>query len=523
MGRARSSANGYRSIFEVCMADRIFFSLSLCLLLLGISCSNSKEARGKAVYGTKCASCHWLPDIQDLPKRLWKDAVLPEMGARMGIRDSTYDPYKGYSFEQQYAMIQSGVYGVAPSISKDDWNMLVDYIVSNAPDSLRQNNERLRAKRLTQFLPHPVTVDSAKGSLITFAEFDPKKGKMVIADIRGNVFEYGPVKEEMEQRFALGKAITAFSETDSIAYLTSIGILDPSEIPAGKISIYQNGLGEQMPFDFHRPVHTLVHDFNQNGTNEIVVCEFGNLTGQLSLLIQKKDTTFEKKVLLNRPGTLRTVVRDMDGNGKDDIIVMTAQGDEGISILYQHGNLDFRAEQVIRFSPLYGSSWFEVLDYDGDDDQDIITVHGDNGDKTPVLKPYHGLRIHLNDGKNHFSEVFFYPFHGATRSVSRDFDQDGDIDIAVISTFPDYNVRPVPSFVYLENKDSADFSFEPFSLPKNISGRWFLMDAGDVDNDGDDDIVLTCFTYSFTPLPEDLSKSWRESDIDMVILENGVR
>jgi len=92
--------------------------------------------------------------------------------------------------------------------------------------------------------------------------------------------------------------------------------------------------------------------------------------------------------------------------------VMTAQGYEGISILYQFGNLDFKAEQVIRFSPISGSSWFEVLDYEGDGDQDIITVHGDNGDKTPILKPYHGLRIHLNDGSNHFSEAFFYPFYG---------------------------------------------------------------------------------------------------------------
>jgi len=118
--------------------------------------------------------------------------------------------------------------------------------------------------------------------------------------------------------------------------------------------------------------------------------------------------------------------------------------------------------------------------------------------------------------------VFFHPFYGATRSVSRDFDQDGDIDIALLSTFPDYDTRPVQSFVYLENKNSSNFSFEPFGLPKDISGKWFLMDAGDVDSDGDEDIILTSFTYSFTPLPEHLSKNWRESVVDMVILENGL-
>ncbi len=502
------------------MNSRILFYGLILFSVFGISCSNTGNKKEKALYEVQCASCHLAPDIQDLPKHLWIDQVLPEMGARMGVRDSTYNPYKAYSFEEQYAMIQSGVYNVAPSISKEEWRMLVDYVVSNAPDSLRSIDRIRNTKSITQFSPHPVNIDSAKGSFITFVEFDAKKGKTITADIRGRVFEYDAVKREKELRFALGNAITAFSETDSVAYLTSVGILDPSEISAGRIHLAQRGSGRELPFELHRPVHTLVNDLNKNGYEEIVVCEFGNLTGQLSLLVQKNDSTFEKKVLLNRPGALRTVVRDMDGNGKDDIIVMTAQGDEGVSILYQFDNLKFKAEQIIRFSPLYGSSWFEVLDYDGDGNQDILTVHGDNGDKTQVLKPYHGLRIHLNDGSNHFSEAFFYPFAGATRSVSRDFDQDGDIDIALISTFPDYNTRPEQSFVYLENKDSSDFSFEPYSLPSTISGRWFLMDAGDVDNDGDEDIVLTCFTYSFTPLPESLSKSWQESDFDMLILEN---
>ena len=474
------------------------------------------------LYEAHCASCHLAPDPQDLPKQLWKDAVLPEMGSRMGVRDSTYDPYKGYTFEEQYAMIQSGVYDVAPSISKEDWKLLVDYVVSNAPDSLRTIENMGSTKKMDLFTAKTIDVDSLDGSSITFAEFHPQKKAMVIADLRGKVFEYSGVTGGLKQRFTLGNTITAVNATDSTAFFTTVGILEPSERSAGKISVFRNASGDQLPFDFHRPVHTQVYDINHNGTDEILVCEFGNLTGQLSLLAKKNGTSFEKRILLNQPGTLRTIIQDMDNDGADDIIVMTAQGNEGITILYQTGDFDFRPEQVIRFSPVYGSSWFEMLDYDGDGDQDIITVHGDNGDKTPVLKPYHGLRIHLNDGSNHFSEAFFYPFYGATRSVSRDFDQDGDVDIALISTFPDYNTRPEQSFVYLENKNSADFSFEAFNLPKDISGRWFLMDAGDIDSDGDEDIVLTCFTYSFTPLPEDLSKNWRESDFDMVILENGI-
>ncbi len=502
------------------MKDRInFLILTFCLLLVA-SCSNSENKKGKLLYETRCAGCHLAPTIQDIPKRLWKNEVLPDMGARMGVRDSTYNPYRGFTFEEQYAMIKSGVYQVAPSISVEDWKLLVDYVVSNAPESLQQIEKVRSIKDITRFSPLRVDIDSAKGSLTTFIEFNPKKDKLIAADLRGRVFEYDAVKNEVKQKFTLGNAITALSETDHAEYITSVGTFEPSEISTGRIHVLQQGTGRQLPFEFHRPVHTLVYDLNKDGNEEILVSEFGNLTGELSLLVKKNDSTFTKKTLLNRPGVLKTMARDMDGNGKDDIVVLTAQGDEGISIFYQYGNLDFKSEKVLRFSPLSGSSWFEMLDYDGDGDQDLITVHGDNGDKTPVLKPYHGVRIHLNDGANHFSEAFFYPFYGATRSVSRDFDQDGDIDIALISTFPDYNTRPVQSFVYLENKNSSDFSFEPHSLPQNLSGRWFLMDAGDVDSDGDEDIILTCFTYSFTPLPKDLSEGWRESNCDMLILRN---
>jgi hypothetical protein len=225
----------------------------------------------------------------------------------------------GYTFEEQYAMIHSGVYNVSPSISKDEWRLLVDYVVSNAPDSLGHIDNLGNTKSIAQFLPLPVNIDSANGSFTTFAEFDSLRGKLITADIRGKVFEYDAVQKKLVQRFQLGNAITAFSDTDSIAYITTVGILDPSEISAGKIHLVQNESGHQLPFEFHRPVHTLVNDFNKNGNKEIVVCEFGNLTGQLSLLVKKNDSAFEKQVLLNRPGTLRTVVRDMDGNGTDDI------------------------------------------------------------------------------------------------------------------------------------------------------------------------------------------------------------
>ena len=275
-----------------------------------------------------------------------------------------------------------------------------------------------------------------------------------------------------------------------------------------------------MPFTLHRPVHTLVHDFNLDGTDEIVICEFGHLTGALSLFVRNDGLHYSKEVLLNAPGTLRTVARDMNADNKMDLVVLTSQGREGVTIFYQTENLKFIPETVLEFSPVYGSSWFELLDFDGDGYDDIITANGDNGDKSYVAKPYHGIRIYINNGKNVFEETYFYPLNGATRLIAEDFDLDGDIDMAVLATFPDYENSPNSSFIYLENKDSEIFEFQDTTFKGVNLGRWLLMDSGDFDQDGDTDIVLSSFTYGFTPVPEYLAEIWDNTETDIVVLEN---
>jgi hypothetical protein len=89
------------------------------------------------------------------------------------------------------------------------------------------------------------------------------------------------------------------------------------------------------------------------------------------------------------------------------------------------------------------------------------TANGDNGDFGLPLKRYHGIRAYLNDGTNHFKEAFFYPMHGAYKAVARDFDGDGDFDLATIAFYPDFTAAAPESFVYLENK--GGLRFEPFT------------------------------------------------------------
>src|SRR6185295_6044313 len=100
-------------------------------------------------------------------------------------------------------------------------------------------------------------------------------------------------------------------------------------------------------------------------------------------------------------------------------------------LLINKGNDQFDTREILRFPPVYGSSYFELDDFNKDGFKDILYTCGDNADYTSdVLKNYHGIYIYLNDGRNNFSQKYFFAMHGCFKAMARDFDKDGDLDIA---------------------------------------------------------------------------------------------
>ncbi|MGI9531698.1 FG-GAP-like repeat-containing protein [Lutimonas sp.] len=493
----------------------------IALFFVLFSCnSNSKKEKGAQLYQDQCARCHIAPDINHLPKEFWTKSILPEMAARMGIKDGGFKPYDKMDFEEMEIIHNSGIYPFMPSLNDQDWALLKAYILEMAPDSLAPIIHDKETFEQQLFKVSMFSIDETPGSYFTYLSYKKENNSIHTGDISGQLIQYEFETKNSQVLKKSDNAVVGFTDLDSISFLTDIGILDPSELSSGKVIAYHNDAEKVIIDSLHRPVYNEVRDLNGDGTKEMLVSEFGHLTGKLSLMILGPSGNYEKKVLLSQPGTIRTEIKDLNNDGKLDIVALTSQGDESITFLYQQDNLVFRNEKVLRFSPIYGSSWFEILDYDGDGDDDIITVNGDNADKTYIHKPYHGLRIHLNDGENNFKEAFFFPLNGATRFVSNDFDQDGDIDFSIISTFPDYENKPEYSLIYLENKNEQLFDFEVQTIKEANDSRWFLLDIGDVDKDGDMDIIFSAFTYVFTPVPPSISEKWNTTNADIMILEN---
>lgn len=99
--------------------------------------------------------------------------------------------------------------------------------------------------------------------------------------------------------------------------------------------------------------------------------------------------------------------------------------------------------------------------------------------------------------------------NGVTWAVASDFDRDVDIDFGLLSTFPDYQNAADRSFVFLENRDREPYEFDSFTVEASLKGKWFLMDSGEIDGVGDEDIILSRIALLFIPAPEDYNSVWK--------------
>jgi len=482
----------------------------IAITILGYWFLTDTSPDGKTLYKVHCGSCHLLPDLSHIPKSIWEKSVLPEMAARMGYLYDGYNPHNNSMEEYHYTQL-SNAYPAKPIVSPEEWERIQTYVLSQAPDTVPNLPSRKdRHRELTQFKAQPLPISGIGPRIgITHLQFDSTNGELYVCDVFGRIFQ--PLENTpFPRRFRF--PVTSVLRTDTTWYITEIGIMNPSEIPKGGLYKVGPHSVDTLYQTLHRPVYTQLTDLNEDGEQEILVCEYGNHTGELALL-QQVDTGYQKTTLLNLPGCIKVEIADLNKDGKQDIVALFGQGREGVYVLYQTDELRFRVDQVIAMGPEYGSSWFELIDYNQDRQLDIVLANGDNADYSVFPKPYHGIRLFLNDGQNAFEQTWFYPLNGATQVMADDFDGDQDLDFAVLAFFPDFPHTPEEGFVYLESIDAEGYTFTSHTTELATKGNWLVMEKGDIDQDGDVDIFLGNFPL-LTPYQE------ARSDIAVLMLEN---
>jgi uncharacterized Zn-binding protein involved in type VI secretion len=181
------------------------------------------------------------------------------------------------------------------------------------------------------------------------------------------------------------------------------------------------------------------------------------------------------------------VIDDINGDGKGDIIAGTRA--DGIKVWIGNGGAGGSLQWTAKNSGLPSSNEYtsvQVGDFNGDGNADIVAT-----DYLPIAKPE--VRIYTGDGKGSWtSRESSMPnsdrYYQAFGVDVGDFNKDGNLDMI-------YGVKTYGVRCYLGNgggSDGTSFCWTEGNNGLATRGAYYGVDVGDVDKDGDHDVLVAC-------------------------------
>jgi len=480
----------------------------------GTSSGTSQQptaSEGEQLAQQYCGTCH-LPVLPEaLDKATWTKRVLPAMAPKLGLEVWQ----KTHYYQPPNA-----------SISLADWNKLAEYYEKLAPEKPKKATPpvQLVADWSIFKLIKPAE-DKTEIATTTMVAFDSARSTIYSSnETDAGLYQWNSVLKptRLQTLPSPGVQMTFVNDRSGSpqAIITCIGTMLAIDQPIGQVvSLNINQpkntpipLAQQLP----RPIQSTPGDFNRDGLTDWLVCGFGHDKGGLYWLKQRPDHQFETLTIKEVPGATQVIPGDFNHDGWLDFMALFAHADEGIWLFTNNQQGGFTDQNLLKFSPVYGSTSFQLVDFNKDGRLDILYTCGDNSDYSRILKPFHGVYIFLNQGNNRYKQAYFYPINGCTKAIATDFDLDGDLDIATIAFFADLKNNPAETFIYFEQQNPLQFL--PHAVPVHSYGRWICMDAHDWDHDGDIDIVLGNYSRGFLN-ETSFTPNWN-GHLPLIVLQN---